>query len=79
MGVHGFQTISIEQVVKAQPDFLQLDNYMYRQNSLASSYINHPVLKEVVSVDKRLYIPATLRDCAGPMVVDAIDYLASRR
>jgi len=79
MGVHGFQTISMEQLVAAQPDFLQIDNYIYNQNSLASSYINHPVLKDVVSQEKRLYIPTTLRDCAGPMVVDAIEYLASRR
>lgn len=79
MGVKGFQTISVEQLVKAQPDFLQIDNYIYNQNSLASSYINHPVLKEMISMDKRLYLPTTLRDCAGPMVVDAIEYLASRR
>jgi iron complex transport system substrate-binding protein len=79
MGVHGFQTISMEQLVATQPDFLQIDNYIYNQNSLASSYINHPVLKDVVSAEKRLYIPTTLRDCAGPMVVDAIEYLASRR
>jgi len=79
MGVHGFQTISMEQLVAAHPDFLQIDNYIYNQNSLASSYINHPVLKDVVSAEKRLYIPTTLRDCAGPMVMDAIEYLASRR
>jgi len=79
MGVRGFQTISMEQLVAAQPDFLQIDNYIYNQNSLASSYINHPVLKDVVTEGKRLYIPTTLRDCAGPMVVDAIEYLASRR
>lgn len=79
MGVKGFQTISMEQLVAAQPDFIQIDNYIYNQNSLASSYINHPVLKEIVPMERRLYIPTTLRDCAGPMVVDAIEYLASRR
>lgn len=79
MGVQGFQTISMEQLVAAQPDFIQIDNYIYNQNSLASSYINHPVLKEVVPMARRLYMPTTLRDCAGPMVVDAIEYLASRR
>lgn len=79
MGVKGFQTVSMEQLVAAQPDFIQIDNYIYNQNSLASTYINHPVLKEIVPMERRLYIPTTLRDCAGPMVVDAIEYLASRR
>jgi iron complex transport system substrate-binding protein len=79
IGVRGFQTISMEQLVAAQPDFIQIDNYIYNQNSLASTYINHPVLKEIVPMERRLYVPTTLRDCAGPMVVDAIDYLASRR
>jgi iron complex transport system substrate-binding protein len=79
MGVKGFQTVSMEQLVAAQPDFIQIDNYIYNQNSLASTYINHPVLKEVVPMERRLYMPTTLRDCAGPMVVDAIEYLASRR
>jgi iron complex transport system substrate-binding protein len=79
MGVKGFQTVSMEQLVAAQPDFIQIDNYIYNQNSLASTYINHPVLEEIVPMERRLYVPTTLRDCAGPMVVDAIEYLASRR
>jgi iron complex transport system substrate-binding protein len=79
MGVEGFQAISMERLVAAHPDFVQIDNYIYNQNSLASSYINHPVLNEIVPADRRLYVPTPLRDCAGPMVVDAIDYLASRR
>ena len=79
LGVMGFQTISLEQLVAAQPDFVQIDNYIYSQNSLSSSYLNHPVLQQVAPPEKRLYLPTTLRDCAGPMVVDAIEYLASRR
>jgi len=79
LGVDGFQTISIEQLVAAQPDFVQIDNYIYNHNSLSSSYLDHPALQHVVPPEKRLYLPTTLRDCAGPMVVDAIEYLASRR
>lgn len=79
LGVEGFQTISMEQLVAAQPDFIQIDNYIYNQNSLASSYINHPVLKSMLPEERRLYMPTIWRDCAGPMVVDAIEYLASRR
>lgn len=79
MGISGFQTISLEQLVAAQPDFIQIDNYIYNQNSLASSYINHPVLKAMMPDERRLYMPTIWRDCAGPMAVDAIEYLASHR
>lgn len=79
MGISGFQTISLEQLVAAQPDFIQIDNYIYNQNSLASSYINHPVLKVMMPDERRLYMPTIWRDCAGPMAVDAIEYLASHR
>lgn len=79
MGIRGFQSVSMEQLVAAQPDFIQVDNYIYNQNSLASNYLSHPALQQVVAPEKRLYVPTTLRDCAGPMVIDAIEYLASRR
>jgi iron complex transport system substrate-binding protein len=79
MGITGFQTISLEQLVAAQPDFVQIDNYLYQQSSLAGAYINHPALQAMLPEEKRLYMPTLLRDCAGPMVVDAVEYLASRR
>ena len=78
-GIRGFQTLSLEQLIALQPDFLQIDNHLHSQNSLASAAINHPVLKAMLPEERRLYMPTTLRDCAGPMVVDAIEYLASRR
>lgn len=79
MGIRGFRTISLEQLVAARPDFLQIDNRLENENSLASSYLNHPALLSAVPEQRRLYTPSRLRDCAGTMVVDAIDYLASRR
>lgn len=79
MGMEGFQMLSLEQLVVAQPDFIQIDNYIYNQNSLASSYISHPVLKAMLPEERRLYVPTIWRDCAGPMVVDAIEYLAGHR
>lgn len=79
MGIRGFQTISLEQLVAVRPDFIQIDNYIYNQNSLASSYINHPVLKVMMPDERRLYMPTIWRDCAGPMAIDAIEYLASHR
>lgn len=79
MGIQGFKTISLEQLVFAQPDFLQIDNHTENESSLASSYLNHPALLAVVPKDHRLYMPSRLRDCAGPMVADAVEYLAGQR
>lgn len=79
MGIEGFRTISLEQLVAARPDFLQIDNRLENENSLASSYLNHPALLAAVPESHRLYTPSRLRDCAGTMVVEAIDYLASHR
>jgi len=79
MGIQGFQSISLEQLAAAQPDFVQIDNYLYQQNSLAGDYINHPALQAMLPEEKRLYMPTLWRDCAGPMVVDAVEYLASHR
>jgi len=79
MGISGFKKISLEKVIEAKPDFLQLDNHIINRNSLASSYLGHPVLNKIVDNKERLFIPSRLRACAGPMVTEAIDFMAKKR
>ncbi|MDH5355564.1 MAG: ABC transporter substrate-binding protein [Gammaproteobacteria bacterium] len=79
MGIVGFKKISLEQVIAARPDFLQLDNHVYNRNSLASRYLGHPVLNKVVNEQDHLFIPSRIRACAGPMVTEAIGYMAAKR
>ena len=79
MGIVGFKKISLEKVIEARPDFLQLDNHVYNRNSLASSYLGHPVLNKLVNQKEQLFIPSRLRACAGPMVTEAIAYMAKKR
>ncbi len=79
MGIVGFKKISLEKVIVAKPDFLQIDNHVYNQNSLASRYIGHPVLNKLSAEQGQLFIPSRIRACAGPMVTEAIDYLAQKR
>ena len=79
MGIIGFKKISLEKVIEARPDFLQLDNHVYNRNSLASSYLGHPVLNKVVDNKEHLFIPSRIRACAGPMVTEAIAYMAKKR
>ena len=66
-------------VIEARPDFLQLDNHVFNRDSLASSYLGHPVLDKLVDDKELLFIPSRLRACAGPMVTEAIDYMAKKR
>jgi iron complex transport system substrate-binding protein len=79
MGIVGFKKISLEKVIEARPDFLQLDNHVFNRDSIASSYLGHPVLNKIVDNKERLFIPSRLRACAGPMVTEAIDYMAKKR
>jgi iron complex transport system substrate-binding protein len=79
MGVRQFRQISLETLVTIQPERILIDNYAYNQNSLAYSYVNHPVVKAMVPEANRMYVPAQLRDCAGPQVAEEIAWLADHR
>ena len=79
MGIVGFKKISLEKVIAARPDFLQLDNHIFNRDSIASSYLGHPVLNKIVDNKERLFIPSRLRACAGPMVTEAIEFMAKKR
>lgn len=79
MGIVGFKKISLEKVIAARPDFLQLDNHIFNRDSIASSYLGHPVLEKIVDNKERLFIPSRLRACAGPMVTEAIEFMAKKR
>lgn len=79
MGIRGFQPISLERLVAAGPDVLQIDRDLSRQDSLATAALTHPVLESLRQNREFLDIPLKLRICAGPMVVDAIEMMAARR
>jgi len=79
MGVQRFQQISLETLVATQPDRILIDNYAYNPHSLAYSYINHPVVRQMIPFENRMYVPSQLRDCAGPQVADEIAWLADHR
>lgn len=79
LGMKHFQQISLETLVTTQPERIIIDNYAYNQNSLAYSYINHPVVRHMIPKKNRMYVPSQLRDCAGPQVADEIAWLADHR
>jgi iron complex transport system substrate-binding protein len=79
MGVQSFQQISLETLITTAPERIMIDNYAYNQNSLAYSYVNHPVVHHMIPEANRMYVPTRLRDCAGPQVADEITWLADHR
>jgi len=79
MGIEGFQPISLETLLAANPDVLQIDRDLSRSDSLATAYVDHPVLERFSEQRERLDIPLPLRICGGPMIVDAVEAMASRR
>jgi iron complex transport system substrate-binding protein len=79
LGIEGFQQISLERLIAAKPDVLHIDNHVLNSDSLASAYVRHPVLDKVVAQKDHISIPAPLRICAGPMLTEAIEYMAAKR
>lgn len=79
MGIDGFQQISLERLIATKPDFLYIDNNVINNDSLASAYISHPALVRAVAQKDHISIPTPLRICAGPMLTEAIAYMAQMR
>ncbi len=79
MGIDGFQQISLESLIAANPDLLYIDSNVINSDSLASAYITHPALERAVAQKDYISIPTPLRICAGPMLTEAIAYMAARR
>ena len=79
MGITGFRSISLESLIAADPDVLQIDRSLSRQASLATAMLTHPVLEKLLRKREFLDIPVKLRICAGPMIVDAVEMMAARR
>ena len=79
LGVEGFRSISLERLVAADPDLLHIDRNLSRQASLATAYLAHPAVQQLIRQKIDLDIPTRLRICAGPMITEAIELLAARR
>ncbi len=79
MGITGFRSISLETLLAADPEVLQIDRRLSPEASLAGARLEHPALARLADRRETLDIPTPLRICAGPMVVDAVEMMAARR
>ncbi len=54
MGIEGFQTLSLEKLIAADPDVLQIDRNLSRPDSMATAFLGHPVLEKTLRRRDRL-------------------------
>ena len=67
--------ISLEEIVKAKPDFLLVSEAGDRAEDDGSAFLLHPALERFYPPSKRIVIPERLTVCGGVMLADALDVL----
>ena len=66
---------SLEEIVKAKPDFLLVSEAGDRAEDDGSAFLLHPALERFYPPSKRIVIPERLTVCGGVMLADALDVL----
>ncbi|MEX1147350.1 MAG: ABC transporter substrate-binding protein [Sphingomonadales bacterium] len=75
MGIVHAGTLSIEQLVAADPDLIILDDDVGEGMSLARAMLDHPALRAVRARDRVVRVPTRLWWCPGPWLVEAVQIL----
>lgn len=79
LSINGYGSISLEQLLAAQPDLLVLDvTAVGHDDSIAHSYLAHPALSTLKPRARSVVISPTLSECVGPNTIDAIELLAAQ-
>ncbi len=68
---------SLEAIVTLRPDYLLVTNDKSFAEDEGSAFLIHPALERLYPLAKRIVIPERLTVCAGPMLVEAMQRLAS--
>jgi len=79
LGIISYGTLSLEELVMAQPDVLVLDNVANNTDSIAHRALRHPVLERQFARKPVLELPPRWSVCVGPPVVDAVNVLVAGR
>ncbi|HIF18795.1 MAG TPA: ABC transporter substrate-binding protein [Cycloclasticus sp.] len=69
--------LSMEALLKAEPDVLILGRYQENTNSMAHQVLQHPALQAYIQSSQAITIsmPDSYWDCAGPSIVAAVERL----
>ena len=70
--------VPLEIIVLAEPDWLIVSSYRPDQASLARTLLRHPSLKSRLAA-RSVVLPTKLWVCGNPIVVEAVERLASSR
>lgn len=75
LGVGTGGLASLEEIVKARPDFLLVSEEGDRAEDEGRAFLLHPALQRFYPPSKRIVIPERLTVCGGVMLADALDVL----
>ena len=79
LGIDYYGNVSLEQLVISNPDVVVIDEDIPNQNSLAQSFVTHPVLKRLLGHNNLVSVPTSHWICPGPLASKAILTLAEQR
>lgn len=79
VGFSGYRMVSVEALGTSRPDLLTLSTQWTRPPSLATGFLNHPLLRRLSVATPRVDIPDPWWTCGGPFAVAAAERLASHR
>jgi len=77
LGVAGGGLVSLEEIVRAKPDFLLVSEEGDRAEDEGRAFLLHPALERFYPPSRRIVIPERLTVCGGVMLADALDALVS--
>ena len=75
IGLKGHGNLSLEQLLKIQPQLLIMEDSSDNKNSNAQRFLQHPALKRGLPNTEVVHIPATLWMCGGPASIDVLERL----
>ena len=78
-GIVSYGTLSLEALVRAQPDVIVLDNIASNSDSMAHQALRHPVLQRELHSRPVITLPPKWSVCVGPGVVQALNLLVDGR
>ena len=79
VGIVSYGTLPLEQLVRAQPTLLIVDDLSTNADSIAHHALRHPVLAGMFTPEQILELPPSLTACVGPGAVDVVERLLDRR
>lgn len=75
LGIEGFATLSLEELIQAKPDILIFAQSGLEYNSIGHQLLFHPALYKGLPDAKILTMPSQLLECGSPKALDAIELI----